>query len=238
MRINLYFLSGVLLSCMVLSCSKGSPVDNPAFGGLLFSPVSAEKIDVVAGDDQKPLQLMNKVNLISGKNRFRFYISEDLVLDTMLNVKPFVVTDYYIFKPGDRDQLKIMDRQFNGLENEYLPDSGSVKLSIANLNYALPDKVNIVLSTTTFVNGIGREIQVGEFPNVSRSFSSFRKVLIGKAQLAGSTELIKITVKDVNQNVIGTSSLTFPLGPGNLLTNGVFLIYIGVNNASSILMSK
>lgn len=238
MRINLYLTLCLLVSCILFSCSKGSPVDEPAFGGLLLTHFTFEKIDAIAGDDQKALLPGSNVNLVSGKNRFRFYNNEVLLLDTMLNVKPYVVTNYYVFKPGDRDQLKILDRQFNGLEHETLPDSGSVKFSLANLNYALPDKVNIVLSTITYVNGIAREIQAGEFLNVSRSFSSFQKVLIGKGQIVGSTELIKITVKDLNQNVIATSSVTFPVGPGNLLTSSVFLIYIGVNNASTILMSK
>lgn len=223
-----------------MSCSKGSPVQDPAFGSLTFSYLTSENITVKANDDQKILPKGTAIQSIAGKNRFRFYKDDVLLKDTLLSVEPFVNHDYFVFKPGQQDRLQVVDKALNGLKDELPPDSGTVKISFANLNYALPDKINIVVTTTTYVNNIEREIQVGEFLNVERSFSPFRVLAIGKGRGAGSFDTFRLSISDPSgPKILGTGTFILPLqSPNGTLINNILLVYLAAGNSANMLMSR
>ncbi|MGY0041586.1 hypothetical protein [Pedobacter sp. NJ-S-72] len=243
MRISFYLIFSALIICSASSCSKGDLVNEPLFGKFSINNfITPERnVTIVEGEvNQLPVPAKN-ISLISGENRFRFYDKEILLLDTSLKVEPFKEHVYFMFKPNERSTFKIFDTKLNGFDLEELPQASTIKISLAaNFSKGLPDKVNIYLITTTYKAPAPQEIQVGEFLNVSGSFSGFKKVIPGKDNLLHPVNSFTLVIKDIaNQNVLAKIPFTLPLKP-NLeeLANSVYLLYADDKGGITTLMSK
>lgn len=243
MRIIFYLISFILLSSCFSSCSKGSLVKDPQFGKISFVSSSPGQIDSIAGDNNKFKVNAGAVSIVSGKSRFRFYLGKALLHDTLLSVEPFTTHIYTLFKPYSDSDLKIFDSSLNGLNKEIIPDSGLVKFSIANLSATLPAKVNVYISTTTYTPFSEKPIQVGEFLNVSSSFSEFHTIMVGVNQSSKAINKFTLTIKDAgNNSLLATAPLVLPVSAtagsiGNL-TAAIYLLYLGNSGTVNILMSK
>lgn len=182
----------------------------------------------------------SSVNLISGQNRFRFYSLDTLLLDTMLNVEPFIQNSYYMFRPTLDIPIKIVDYHLNGLDTEVPPDSGVVKISLAQFSKTFPGKVNIYVTTETYNINSLQQIQVGQFENVSANFSVYQKITLGKSQLSKQINAFGLIIKDpADQKVLATSSFTLPnVALTGKLLSSVYLLYLDANGKATILMSK
>jgi hypothetical protein len=202
-----------------------------------------EKIDITDGQDHKITDINLAKNLPSGNNRFRFYTGETLLRDTLLSVEPYKTHVYTLFKPNANAQLKIFDSRLNGLDKELLPDSGFVKFSLANFSKSLPGKVNISISTQTYTPFSDKPIQVGEFLNVSNSFSGFHTVMVGVNQSSNAVNTFTLTIKNPDNNlVLATIPLVLPVsataGSIGKLTGSIYIIYLNDSSNATILMSK
>lgn len=233
----------MLLSCTIFSCSKGTIVKDPQFGQVSFLSTSAEKIDIVKDGSTKIDADGTALRIVSGNNRFRFFLKDQLLLDTSLSVEPYSLHAYTLFKPNESSTLKVYDATLNGLKTEVLPDSGFVKFSIANFSGSLPGKLNIYISTTTYTPNSDKPIEVGHFLNVNHSFPEFHKILLGINQSSQTTNTFTLTIKDTdNKGVLAIIPLVLPVGSTagivGKLTGSVYLLYIDDKNTASILMSK
>lgn len=244
MRIIFYLASSVLILFSLSSCSKGEIIKDPQFGSISITDRTTADIHVIQGNDSKfPLSGKNgsadaNVNLVSGKNRFRFYEADLLLLDTSLFVEAFASHPYFMFRPNLNSALKIVDHQLNNFDKEQQPEAGFIKISLANFSKSLPDKVNIYVYTTTYIPYAFQQIQIGAFLNTSGSFSAFKKLILGKDQLSKSVDGFTLTIKDpANNTVLATSAFTLPVA-----ANGVYLLYLSDDIKSAptatILMSK
>jgi len=242
MRINFYpILISVVFFCFS-SCSKGDIVQEPHFGAVSVKNLTSEKINVLQGDKTSVLasgEVFN-LNLVSGQQRFRFYVADTLQKDTALAVEPFVSQDYVLFKPGTSSSLKIYDTSLHGLATTALPDSGKVKISFGNFSTSLPGRVNIFLTTKTYAGNVQRDVQVGEFLDVKNTFSEFKIVPLGTGSSSRPQTLYSVTVMDPTDNhILATSTINFPnIQATGALVNSVFLLYLNANNDVNILMSK
>lgn len=238
MRIIIYLISIFLILFGVSSCSKGELISDPLFGYLSFSNF-AGSISVIEGADKKLGPDAKNVSMVSGENRFRFYNADELQLDTLLKINPLTNNQYFIFKPNSNSSFRVLDLSFNGFDKQVLPDSGMVKISVANFSAILPDKVNIYLTTTTYSSNVLEQIQVGEFLNTNGSFSAFQTIRFGKNQLSRPQNLFVLTIKDPKDNkLLNTIPLTLPAIPTGKLVSSVYVLYINADNNATILMSK
>lgn len=243
-KIQIHFI-GIVILLFTISCSKGDLVKDPVYGLIAISTIGTEKIIVVQGDDHVVIvNATTATSVLTGKNRFRFYIAERLLLDTSLFIEPIKRNVFVLFKPDESFDLKVFDPTLNGLDKEVVPDSGLIKFSIVNLSKSLPDKVNISINTTTSVLGAPYVIRVGEFLNVSRSFSAYQSLVLGKKeQLSFSESKFTLLIKDAaDQTLLSTAALELPLGNSGSavgkLTSSTYILYLYDNNVVSILMSK
>lgn len=217
-------------------------MQEPHFGAVSVKNLTSEKINVL--QDDKSWELSSgtdfNLNLISGKQRFRFYVADTLQKDTILTVEPFLSHAYVLFKPSARFSLNIYDTSLNGLSTTTLPDSGKVKLSFGNFSSSLPGKVNIYLTTKTSVGNVQKDIQVGEFLDVKSAFSDFKTIILGTGPSSRPQTLYTVTVKDpIDNHIVATSIINFPnIQATGALVNSVFLLYLNANNDATILMSK
>ncbi|SDZ83208.1 hypothetical protein [Pedobacter hartonius] len=242
-----FYLISLFIFSILFSCSKGEPVQDPQFGDVSLVNSSSENIFIIQGDHTK---LVNRgdnfaLSIPSGKSRFKFYLKDTLTLDTVLPVKPYTGNIYTLFKPSANTDLRIIDDSLNGLNKEVIPDSGFLKISLANFSKSLPDKINIDIATTTYIPFSYRAIQVAENISVSSSFSPFKTIIIGVNQSTSLkvVNVFTLTVKDpINNSVLATIPLTIPSNISSAtagkLIGSVFLIYINENGTASILMSK
>lgn len=243
MRIIFYLIAASLIFTCFSSCSKGDIVKNPQFGNISIVTSSLETFDIVQGDHNKFIVNAKAVSMVSGKNRFRFYLKDILVKDTLLSVSPFKTQTYTLFKPDEDSNVRIFDSSFNGLDKEVLPDSGFVKFSLVNFSKSLPDKVDVYISTTTYIPFSEKPIQVGEFLNITRSFSEFHTLMVGVNQSSQAMNKFTLTIKNSGSNLtLATIPLVLPISAtaGNLgkLTGSIYFLYLGNNNTVDILMSK
>lgn len=204
---------------------------------------SVETFDVVQGDHNKFIVNAKAVSMVSGKNRFRFYLKDRLVKDTSLSVSPFKTQTYTLFKPDEDSNMKIFDSSFNGFDKEVLPDSAFVKFSLANFSKSLPDKIDIYVSTTTYIPFSEKPIQVGEFLNITRSFSEFHTLMVGVNQSSQTMNKFSLIIKNSGSNLtLATIPLVLPIsataGSIGKLAGSVYFLYLSSNNTVDILMSK
>jgi hypothetical protein len=242
MRIYFYLiLIGVVLYSFS-SCSKGEIVQEPRFGTVSVNNVTTESLYVVQDGQTATLAPGADFNfrLVSGQKRFRFYVGDTLQKDTMLTVEPFVSHAYVLFKPSAQFGLKILDTSLNGLDTTTLPDSGKVKLSFGNFSSSAPSKVDIYLTTKTYIANVQRDIQVGEFLEVKNAFSDFKTITLGTGSSSRPQTLYSVTVKDpIDHHIVATSTINFPnIQTTGALVHRVFLLYLDANNDVNILMSK
>jgi len=240
MRIILYSILSILVISSLLSCSKGSVFNDPKFGSILLTKISSSNFTIIQGENNQLSVGNNVINMISGNNRFRFYESDMLLLDTLLSVEPFVIHPYILFRPNQNKRLRIFDSSLNGLDKEGLPDSGNIKISLANFSSSLPDKVNVYLTTTTYTPTGLREVQVAEFLGVSGTFSVFQNIITGKNELLMPIDIFNLTIKDpADQKVLGTAVLSLAdINSAGVLKRSVYLIYLNSESSANILMSK
>lgn len=239
MRINFYLILIPLLFSVLCSCTKGDLVKDPQFGTVSISNFALGNINVIQGKDQSFPADGTKKGVIAGQSQFRFYESDKLLLDTALSVEPFVEHAYIMFRPTTNTDLKIYDSSLNGLNKEPLPDSGAVKISLANFSATLPNKVNIYLTTTTYILNNPQEIRVAEFINVDRSFSGFKKIVLGKDLSSLPQKTFSMSVKDpVDNKLLETLTIILPGSSTGALLKSVYLLYIDANSSPTILMSK
>ncbi|MET4139964.1 hypothetical protein [Pedobacter sp. UYP1] len=240
MRIIFYFIFSVLTLFSFLSCSKGEPVKDLLFGKLALVDFTPGGITIIAGANTKFSGQVYNESFVSGGNRFRFYDKDILLLDTSLMVEAYKKHIYFMFKPGADKTLRIFDETLNGFDKETLPDTGSVKISIANFFTALPNKVNVYLTTNTYQPPILQPIQVAEFPGVTQSFSGFKVIIPGKDQLLQQVEAFTLVIKDVaSQNVLKTIPFTLPRKVNSKeLASDVYLLYVNDQGGVTTLMSK
>lgn len=224
----------------VSSCSKGNLVKDPAFGSFSISDFTAQKVAVVEGVNNKLTVPIANVSVVSGDNRFRFYDNNILLLDTLLKIEAFKNHKYFMLRPNDKTRLRVFDDALNGFNQEALPAAGSVKISLANLSKALPDKVNVYVTTTTYKVPGSEEIGVGDFLKISASFSGFETLLVGKDQFLKPIKEFTLLIKDPNnQAVLFSTPLVLPVE-----TATVYLIYLDdkgtdqTNIRATLLMSK
>ena len=234
---------GALLAFFLLSCSKENPVTEPLYGLVYLTGTTEGTIDVIAGDNKKyNWAAAHPVSLIAGKNRFRFYDVATLLLDTMLMVEPVSKNYYVLFRPNRNSILRVYDNKLNGFDKELKPDSGLVKFSLANFSETLPSNVNIYITTSMVLNSRNTEVQVGEFLDVSGTFSAYHKIALGADLNGGIISKFTLTVKDPNtQAVLVNTSIDLPkvLEVGaNRLAGSVYLLYLKADNTPAILMSK
>jgi hypothetical protein len=238
MRITFYLIFSTIILLCFLSCSKGYPVQAPEFGKVTFKNFTAGKIVITEGASN--LLTEEKVDLVSGKHRFRFYDKEVLLSDTSLNVEAFKFRTFFMFRPAESFAFKVFDTKLNGFEDEVSPPNGFLKISLANFSTSLPDKVNIYLTTTTYKAPLMQPIQIGEFLNVSSSFSGFKQVVLGMDNLLHPVKDFTLIIKDTaNQQVLETRTFSLPLKPALFeLEGNVFLLYADDHKGVPILMSK
>ncbi|CAM4018754.1 hypothetical protein SAMN06265348_101222 [Pedobacter westerhofensis] len=224
------------------SCSKGEANQDPEFGRLSIKDLTAGAVRVVEGENNKfPTSTDGNTfsNILSGKNRFRFYQADDLLLDTSLSVQPYVKNTFVMFKSGNNTDLKIFGSDFKGLDHETLPDPGIVKFSLANFSSTLPNKVNIYINTATYTPNTDKPIQVAQFLNVSTSFSDFQNIKLGITSDNGLVSQFTFIITDpINQTVLASLPVALPKDLDNHLINTVFLFYVDSGGAVTILMSK
>jgi hypothetical protein len=241
MRIILYLTLAVLIFFSVFSCSKGSIVKDPQFGSMSLTNLTTGSLTAVEGEDNK-VAVIGKINLnlVSGKKRFRFYQNDTLMLDTNLSVEPYITHSYVAFRPYENIDLKVMDATLNGLDKEAMPDSGTVKISFANFSESLPNKVDIYLTTNTYTPNSLKEIQVGEFLNVSQSFSVFRNVALGKNVSGQPVSVFTVTIKDpISHSSLITNNLTLPITTTiDQQAAAVYILYLDAAGKAAILISK
>lgn len=242
MRIIFYLITIILISTSIFSCSKGDLVNDPQFGKISIAAVVTEDINVVQGDDHKFTANGAEFDIISGKNRFRFYTKQRLLLDTLFSVKPYQRSSFVIFKQNADSGLRVFDYDLNGFNKEAIPDSGFVKFSLVNLSKTLPRKVDAYINTTTYTPNSDKPIQVGKFLSVTSSFSAFQNIMIGKSQSSAQVNMFTLVIKDpVTENVLATVPLTLPFlaaGINGQFISSIYIIYLDDNGAASILMSK
>jgi hypothetical protein len=240
MRIIVYSILSILVISSILSCSKGSVFNEPKFGSILLTKISASNFTIIQGENNQLSVGNDVINMISGNNRFRFYENDMLLLDTLLSVEPFNIHPYVLFKPNENARLRIFDSSLNGLYKEALPDYGNIKISLANFSNTLPDKVNVYMTTTTFTAGGLREIQVGEFLGVSGAFSVFQSIITGKNELLTPISVFNLTIKDsADQKILGTAVLNLAdINSAGVFKRSVYLIYLSSENNANVLMSK
>lgn len=232
-----------LFTFFLLSCAKETPVTEPLYGLVYLTNTTGSKIDVITGDNKSfDWNALHPTSLPAGKNRFRFYDTGALLLDTTLVVEPVNKHYYVLFKPNRNSIFRIYDNQLNGFDKEIKPDSGSVKFSLANFSENFPSKVNIYITTSMVLNSSDTEVQVGEFLDVSGSFSAYHKIALGTSPGGGVISKFTFTVKDPNtQAVLTKTSIDLPkvLEVGaNRLAGNVYLLYLKADNTPDILMSK
>lgn len=242
---KIFYLISLFIFSFLFSCSKGGPVQDPQFGNVLLLNSLSENIGIIQGDYTKLVTSGDSLvlNIPSGKSRFKFYLKDTLSLDTLLSVEPYVNNKRTLFKPSVNTDLRIIDNSLNGFNREVAPDSGFLKISLANFSKSLPDKINIDISTTTYTPFSLKPIQVAENINVSSSFSVFKTIKFGINQVSVPVTLFTLTVKDPSSNLILASiPLIIPLGQSSgtttRLVGSIFLLYINEDNVTSILMSK
>lgn len=227
-----------MFALIISSCTKGDIVNAPQFGRILVNKFSPEEIEIVKGDGEA-LKFGFVSNSISGSNRFRIYQTGSLLLDTQIYVKPYLTNNYIMFKPNQSSHPRILDTDYHGFSKEEYPDSGYIKLSLANFSTSLPNKVSISVSTTTYTPFTDKPIQVGEYLNISDAFSDFHRVACGTTSSSSRQNQFTLTVKDISgQLVLATFPLTIvnEVTPGKV-NNTVYLVYLD-NNGATILMSK
>lgn len=238
MRIIFYLISFIIISTCIFSCAKESLVNDPQFGNVSFVNAATETIDIKR-DTSKFKADGIKVSLPSGKNQFRFYAGDQLLKDTLLSVEPYTTHVYTLFKPDRSSALQIFDSGLNGFNKEILPDSGLVKFSIANFSASFPNKVNVYISTKTYTPNSDKTIQVGDFLNVSRSFSEFHTVMTGVNSSSNVVNAFTLIIKSTDNNtVLATIPLVLSTATGGKLSASVYLLYIRDMSSASILMSK
>lgn len=240
MRIIFYFILSVLILFCFLSCSKGEPVKDLLFGKLAILDFTPGGITIVEGGANKLPPPVNNVSLVSGGNRFRFYAQNNLLLDTSLMVEAYKKHTYFMFKPNVNTPFRVFDESLNGFDKETLPDASSVKISFANFSGTLPDLVNIYVRTNTYKIPVSQQIQIGEFLNVSTSFSGFKKLTLGLNSSSLPENAIILVVKDpVSQQVLKTINFTLPkVINSDQLVDYVYLLYVNDQNGVTTLMSK
>lgn len=217
-------------------------MEEPKFGTISLKNRTTENVTVLQDEKKATLTSDEDFNfsVASGQRRFRFYLADILQKDTILTVEPFASHNYVLFKPNTRVDLQIYDSSLNGFSTLALPDSGKVKLSFANFSSSLPGKVNVYLTTKTYIGNVQKDIQIGEFLQVQNTFSEFKTILIGTGAGSKPQTLYSITIKDpVDHNIIGVATISFPNSAvtGALLSS-VYLLYLDANNNINILMSK
>ncbi|AMP99311.1 hypothetical protein AY601_2420 [Pedobacter cryoconitis] len=240
MRIIFYFIFSVLILFSFLSCSKGEPVKDLLFGKLAFIDFTPGGIRIIAGSANKFSAPIEDASFVSGENRFRFYDKDILLIDTLLRVEAYKKHTYFMFKPNADKTLRIFDETLNGFDKETLPDTGSVKISMANYFSALPNKVDIAITTNTYQPPILQLIQVAEFLNVTQSFSQFKVIIPGKDQLLQEVNSFTLIIKDVvSKNVLKTIPFTLPKKINSKeLASDVYLLYVNDQGGVTTLMSK
>ena len=242
MRIIFYLISVSIIFLFFSSCSKGDIVKEPQFGSVLLKNMTIDNINVL--QDEKTFTLTSGENLnfntVSGRRRFQFYVADTLQADTVLAINAFAKHDYVLFRANSKSALHIYDTSLNGLATTAFPDSGTIKISFANLSSSLPDKVNVYVTTKTFIGNVQKEIQVGEFLLINSIFSGFKTITLGTGVSLRPQTQYTLTVKDpVDNHVLASSVITFPSNPTNgALVNTVYLLYLDGNNNVNILMSK
>lgn len=239
MRIFLYLIL-LVISCFTFSCAKGDLINDPQFGRISITDFTDKRVTVFQGEMQPFEATGTEYNLPSGKNRFRFYQNDILLLDTLLSVEPYHAHAFTMLKTDEESALRIFDPALNGFDNQILPDSGILKFSLANFSGKLPSKVNVYINTTT---GSSKVIQAGQFMNVSTSFSPFQDVKLGFNQLSNPVNQFSMIIKNpLNQEILATMPLTLPTGnssgQANALSATVFIIYISPANTATIFMQK
>lgn len=240
MRIIIYLISISLALLNICSCSKGDPVSDPGFGNLSIANFASGETRIIQGTDHEFIANGKNFSLLSGKNRFRFYNADLLLLDTLLSVDAFEAHAYFMFRPAISSPLKIVDSRLNDFDKELKPDSGSVKISLANFSKSLPDRVNIYVLTSTYIPYALQPVQVGAWQNVSRSFSGFQKIKTGRDQSSRPVKEFTLVVKDPDDRaVLSTATFTLPLIPEpGKQASSVYLIYINGDGQVIPLMSK
>ncbi|KIO77134.1 hypothetical protein TH53_10845 [Pedobacter lusitanus] len=244
MRIIFYLILFTSIIFSLSSCSKGEVIKDPRFGSVSITDRTNANISVIQGDNYKfPLSgkgsdADQNISLVSGQNRFRFYEEDVLLLDTSISVEAFVLHPYFMFMSNANSVLRIVDAKLNNFDKEEKPDAGFIKISLANFSKFLPDKINVYVSTTTYIPYLNQPIQIGEFLNASGSFSGFKRLLLGKDQASRPVKDFLLTIKDrADQTVLATSTFTLPVE-----TKNVYLLYLSGDNLSSLkvttLMSK
>ena len=242
MRIIFNLLFCISAISLFYSCSKGESVNDPRFGTTSISLATNEPITIVQGESHQVPNGTSFGTLI-GTNRFRFYNKSVLLLDTMLTTKPLITNSYVLFKPTANSRLRIFDSSFNDFDKEVLPDTSSVKFSMANFVESFPDKVDVSINSTNYTPNSDKPIQVGEFHNVTSSFSLFKLVSLGRGQDLKVVSAFTLIVKDPSTAVIlATIPLTLPKGNtsetvGKLISR-VYLLYLDNDGTAKIIMSK
>lgn len=239
MRLLFYFITVLLFFSVTSSCTKGEPVKDPGFGTFSIQDFTLGSTRITDTQEQV-IAAGTNISLVSGKKKFRFYSADTLLLDTGLTITPFVQNYYYMFRPTLNRPLKIVDSHFNDFDKEISPDSGSVKISFAQFSGTFPGKVNIYLTTETYINNALQQIQVGEFENVSDLFSAYHHVVTGKNQSSRQINNFSLVIKDpVTGRVLLTSPLVLPaIASTGKLISSIYLIYLDANSKVTILMSK
>jgi hypothetical protein len=217
-------------------------MQDPEFGRVSIKDLTSGAVHVVEGENHN-FKTSNDgntfSNIISGKNRFRFYLADTLLLDTSLSVEPYVKNTYVMFKAEANSVLRVFGNDLNGLNNEKLPDSGMVKFSLANFSKTLPNKVNVYINTTTYTPNTDKPIQVAQFLNISNSFSAFENIKLGITKDKGLVSAFVFTVTDpLYQTVLASIPVDLPKDLNNQLSSTVFLFYLDSSGTANILMSK
>lgn len=235
-------VTGAMLLLLLSACSKGSIVDEPVFGFISINKLAATEIKVIKGDTTVFSANGVVFNALAGPNRFRFYEGEVLSLDTMLVATPNYNHPYVLFKPNGNTPIRIYDSKFNGFDKEVLPDTGFIKISIANFSEQFPAKVNVYITTNTIIDGRQQEIQTAEFLNVSGSFPPVTLAKLGSTTSGIFEHKLTLILKDPEMNtVLMTKDLILPTGAGKGSKNlpyTVYLVYIDGKDAVQIMMNK
>jgi len=244
MRI-IFYLILVFMFFTFSSCSKGDPVQEPLLGNIYMQNFLPEDIGITGAENVRSVKSKDFLQFIlpSGKNRFRFYLNDTLSLDTLLQVNAYEESHYTLFRKSPLADLTVLDASFNGLDKELIPDSGFIKLCIANFSSSLPNNINLDIYTNTYTPVSLKPIQVAENVKISSSFSDFETVRVGISQASNPVNLYTLVAKDPSTNsILASIPFTIPFGTSagtiNKLDGSVFLLFINENNTPTILMRK
>lgn len=242
MKITFYQIIFLILSSFLLSCNKGVPISDPQFGQLAIANQAGNALRVIQGESLNVAFDNNGNTLVSvpaQRSRYRIYLGEILSKDTTLFINPYVTNRFATYISGNDQKVDIVNDEFHGLKKELIPDSGQVKVSIANHNTTLPDQINIDILTTTDVANNASTILAGQINGITRSFSPYKGLMIGRTSIGKNVTSYTLNIKDpADGRLLKSVPLTMPVTIDNNIAGKIFLIYLDGSMNATVLLSK